>query len=237
MGGIQLILRTKFTKVGYLKYLSHLDFIRLFTRSFSKAGVPVKFSEGYNPHPKFSIGNPLPLGTESLSEYMDVELSEPMLPEDFMDNMNKVLPEGVEFVECRQIEKGSSLSSLISWSCYEIKFEMQNNNEKVFESSLIKWKQLSEVYITKRRKKRNRRIENQVNITPLIGDIIYKGTDEEGFLTIHALLSTGEAGNLKPIELIEAMEKEMQIGIDLDMVLIKRLEVFTDIKGEINELA
>lgn len=236
MGGIQLILRTRFTKVGYLKFLSHLDFVRLFTRSFSKAEIPIKFSDGYNPHPKFSIGNPLPLGTESLSEYMDVELSEPMIPKDFMYNMNKVLPEGIEIVECRQIKKGPSLSSLISWSHYEVKFTMENHKGKDFESSLNKWKQLSEVFIMKKRKKGKRKIEKQVDIIPLIGNIIYMGTDKDGFITIHVLLRTGEAGNLKPIELIEAIEKELQLGIDLDMVLIKRLKVFTDTKGEIKEL-
>ena len=84
-------MRVKFIKTGYLKYLSHLDLVRLFIRAFSRANIPVKFSEGFNPHPKFSIGNPLPLGTESLAEYMDIELIEDMDPKEFMQKLNPIL--------------------------------------------------------------------------------------------------------------------------------------------------
>ncbi|MGM0395478.1 MAG: TIGR03936 family radical SAM-associated protein [Bacillota bacterium] len=232
-----MILRTRFTKIGYLKYLSHLDLVRLFTRTFSKAGIPIKFSEGFNPHPKFSIGNPLPLGTESLAEYMDVELSEPMEGGDFIERMNRALPEGIKIVDCRLIEKKASLSSIIAWSHYEIRFMMDKLNEdREFEEVLSEWGNLSEVFITKRRKKGKKKIDKQVDILPLIGNIIYKGINEDDFHMIHAFLRTGEGGNLKPIELVEAMDRELDLNIDLDMVLIKRLDVFADENGEIKEL-
>jgi len=233
-----LILRTKYTKVGYLKYLSHLDMVRLFTRTFSKAGIPIKFSDGYNPHPKFSIGNPLPLGTESLAEYMDVELLESIEPEEFAKRINDALPEGIKITSCWEIEKGASLTSLIAWSHYEIRFVTNNADEaSEFEDILDRWDKLTQVFITKKKKKGKIKVDRQLDIIPLIGNIIYKGIDEDGFHVVNAFLRTGEAGNLKPIELVGAMDRELQLDIDLDMVLIKRLEVFADENGEIKELA
>ncbi|MCR3955442.1 MAG: TIGR03936 family radical SAM-associated protein [Gudongella sp.] len=233
-----MILRTRFTKVGYLKYLSHLDMVRLFTRTFSKAGIPIKFSEGYNPHPKFSIGNPLPLGTESLAEYMDVELAYWMDPETFIERMNKSLPQGIQLIESKMVEKRASLTSMISWSHYEIRFMSDKlDEEDDFEEALSKWNSLSQVNITKKRKKGKKKVERQLDIKPLIGNITYKGKDNEDFHVLSALLKSGESGNLKPIELMEAMERELDLKVDLDMVMIKRLDVFTDEDGEIKELA
>ncbi len=212
--------------------------VRLFTRTFSKAGIPIKFSEGYNPHPKFSIGNPLPLGTESLAEYMDVELAEWMDPETFIERMNKSLPQGIQLIECKMVEKKASLTSLISWSHYEIRFISDKlDGEDNFEEALSKWNSLSQVNITKKKKKGKKKVERQLDIKPLIGNITYKGKDNEDFHVLSALLKSGESGNLKPIELMEAMERELELKADLDMVMIKRLDVFMDEDGEIKELA
>lgn len=212
--------------------------VRLFTRTFSKAGIPIKFSEGYNPHPKFSIGNPLPLGTESLAEYMDVELAEWMDPDTFIERMNKSLPQGIQLIECKMVEKKASLTSLISWSHYEIRFMSDKlDGEYNFEEALSKWNSLSQVNITKKKKKGKKKVERQLDIKPLIGNITYKGKDNEDFHVLSALLKSGESGNLKPIELMEAMERELELKADLDMVMIKRLDVFMDEDGEIKELA
>lgn len=52
----------KFSKGGYAKYTSHLDLLRFFKRAFRKTGVDLKYSQGFNPHPKLSFAQPLSLG-------------------------------------------------------------------------------------------------------------------------------------------------------------------------------
>ena len=98
------MLRVKFTKESYLKYISHLDLMRLFNRTFRRADIPIKYTEGFNPQPKFSIANPLALGIESISEYMDIELEEEMPVEDFIEKMNKELPKQIRILEGKYIE-------------------------------------------------------------------------------------------------------------------------------------
>ena len=63
--GIVVKYRLQFSKEGETKYVSHLDLVRLFTRAFKRAELPLAYSEGFNPHPKMSIGLPLSVGVTS----------------------------------------------------------------------------------------------------------------------------------------------------------------------------
>ena len=85
-----------FSKKGAMKYISHLDLMRLFTRAMRRADLPMKITEGFSPHPKFSIKRALKLGLESESEEASIVLKERVSPENFKDKLQKQLPEGIE---------------------------------------------------------------------------------------------------------------------------------------------
>ena len=78
-----------------MKYISHLDLMRLFQRSMRRADLPLKFSQGFSPHPKFSIKRALKLGLESEREEATVVLKEAMNVEEFRNRLQKQLPEGI----------------------------------------------------------------------------------------------------------------------------------------------
>ena len=84
-----------FTKTGQMKYISHLDLMRLFTRAMRRAELPLKNTEGFSPHPKFSIKRALKLGLESENEEASVVLKELITPENFKERLQKQLPEGI----------------------------------------------------------------------------------------------------------------------------------------------
>ena len=86
-------LRFRFSKQGRAAYLSHLDVMRTFQRAFIRAGVRIRHSEGFNPHPKMSIALPLQLGCESVCELLDASVLEG--PEDMVSALNGALPEGI----------------------------------------------------------------------------------------------------------------------------------------------
>ena len=84
-----------FTKKGDLKYISHLDLMRLFSRALRRADLPLKFSEGFNPHPKLSLRRALKLGVESDYEEGSVVLKEFIGPEVFQKRLQQQLPAGI----------------------------------------------------------------------------------------------------------------------------------------------
>lgn len=91
-----------FSKTGRMKFISHLDLMRLLTRAMRRAGIPVKISEGFNPHPKLSIARAIKLGLESGNEPAAVVLATPMNARDFVERLNRQLPAGIEIVEAGQ---------------------------------------------------------------------------------------------------------------------------------------
>jgi radical SAM-linked protein len=96
-------IRFKFCKMAEYKFLSHLDILRLMTRALSRAGIIVKYDEGFNPKPKISFSNPIPLGVESLAEYCDLILEDDIGANDFTSMVNLQLPGQVKIVSAKNV--------------------------------------------------------------------------------------------------------------------------------------
>ncbi len=110
-------LRFRFEKRGRAAYLSHLDVMRTFQRAFIRAGIRLRHSEGFNPHPKMSIALPLQLGCESVCEVLDVSLLEE--EGDVVSRLNAALPEGI-----RVLRAGAPSLPVkhIAWAEWELSF-------------------------------------------------------------------------------------------------------------------
>ncbi|MEI8176336.1 MAG: TIGR03936 family radical SAM-associated protein [Candidatus Omnitrophota bacterium] len=91
-----------FSKKGEMKFISHLDLMRLFQRALRRAGLPVRMTQGFNPHLKFSITKALKLGIESDREEAVFYLTEPLEGGEFIRRINSALPEGVAVTEATQ---------------------------------------------------------------------------------------------------------------------------------------
>ena len=88
-----------FAKEGQMKYISHLDLMRLFVRAMRRAGLPLKLTEGFSPHPKFSIAQALKLGLESPHEEATIVLNAQVRNEDFRMRLQQALPEGITIIQ------------------------------------------------------------------------------------------------------------------------------------------
>ena len=130
--------RIKFTKVGALRYVGHLDFMRSFQKIIKRSGVLAVFTKGFSPHMIMSFAAPLGVGLESLGEYVDFEMAyrdpyeltkielqrmnqlgieneelPPVPPEDaIIDMLNSECPEGVRILSVKRIEeaKGKAMA-------------------------------------------------------------------------------------------------------------------------------
>jgi len=96
-------LRLRFSRGEELKYVSHLDLMRLWERALRRAGIPIAYSEGFSPHPRISLAAPLPVGVTSEAELMDVVVQKVVSPYFFMQNTKPQLPRGMEVFEVLQV--------------------------------------------------------------------------------------------------------------------------------------
>jgi radical SAM-linked protein len=114
-------LRLRFNRGPELKYISHLDIIRLWHRAFRRAGVDLAYSEGFNPHPRIYLASPLPLGVLAESELMDVVLSSPVTPHSLLAGINRQLPPGITVLQVIGVPLNtSSLQALVRQAEYRV---------------------------------------------------------------------------------------------------------------------
>ena len=93
-------LRLLFVKEAQASYISHLDLMRTFQRVFSRAGLSIRHSSGFHPHPILSIVLPLPVGQESDCELLDFETVEDSDGVGVAAALNTGMPAGIRVLDC-----------------------------------------------------------------------------------------------------------------------------------------
>ena len=86
-----------------MRFISHLDLIRLFQRALRRTGLPVTITKGFSPRLKVSITKALKLGVESASEEAVICMDVPVEIEKFVESINKQLPFGVKVTDAEEI--------------------------------------------------------------------------------------------------------------------------------------
>ncbi|QJA05423.1 TIGR03960 family B12-binding radical SAM protein [Thermosulfurimonas marina] len=96
--------RVGYRKVGPARFFSQLELSRIFERAARRAALPLAFTRGFHPHPRFSFGRALPVGIASEAEVMYLALRETLPPEEVGVRLDKELPEGLSVREVQQVE-------------------------------------------------------------------------------------------------------------------------------------
>ncbi len=135
-------LRIRFSRGEEISLISHLDLMRLWQRALRRAGIPLAYSEGFNPHPRLSLAAPLALGITSEAELMDVFIIKEVSPHFFINTVGQQLPFGIEIQQVYHIAKTvPALQSLMRYAEYRVKVEITESREQItakLESLLAK---------------------------------------------------------------------------------------------------
>ena len=103
--GFQRIL-ARFSKEGEARFLSHHDLMRLFERALRRAALPLRMTQGFNPHPRLAILSALPLGVEADEEPIEVELEPPVPPDEVRERLAAQLPKGIRLRSVQALPEG-----------------------------------------------------------------------------------------------------------------------------------
>jgi radical SAM-linked protein len=135
-------LRIRFGRGEEIKYISHLDLMRLWQRALARADIPLAYSEGFNPHPRMSLAAPLALGVTSEAELMDIFLARWSSPHAFTAAITQQMPRGIEIRQVFNIAPTMpSLQSQVSCAEYNVGLETgrtQDEIEKLINALLDK---------------------------------------------------------------------------------------------------
>jgi len=138
-------LRLEFGRGEDLKFLSHLDLMRLWERALRRAGLPLAYSEGFTPHPRIALAAPLSVGITSQAELMDVFLSRWVSPHSFVTQTNEQLPHSLDLLKAWPVGLNiPSLQSQVRFAEYEVEIETEKGTQEVESAirSLLSAKEL-----------------------------------------------------------------------------------------------
>ncbi|HID94683.1 MAG TPA: TIGR03960 family B12-binding radical SAM protein [Candidatus Latescibacteria bacterium] len=210
------MVRLEYTKGAEVRFISHLDLIRVFQRSVRRAGLPIAYSEGFHPHPKISFGPPLALGMEGEREYLDLQFA---IPHSIgvKEVLNLVLPSGIRILDEKPMfGKAESLDSVINVAEYSTRIKTNND----LSSSIRRVLEAKELVV--------QRGEKAVNIRPAVKDLSCPEPDGS---RIRMRLAIGGPDVARPLEVLGHL-----LGWPLEDLLtlrIKRTALWIDRNGKL----
>lgn len=220
-----LKLRIKYSKLGNLRFIGHLDVMRYFQKEIRRAGIKVSYSKGYSPHQIISFAAPLAMGVTSDSEYFDGEFDEITTSEDMINALNAVSVDEMRVSEIVLLPDNAGNSmSVVAASDYVISFNEGNDKEDKLLNAVEDFMAQPEIIILKKTKKS----EREENIKPGIMKLEVRDGK------IYMLLSTGSVYNLKPDLVMQALCTSAGVAYSFFDYHIHRLETYMDDdKGEL----
>ena len=219
-----------FSKEGDIKYISHLDVMRMFRRAFKRAGLDLVYSNGFNPHPKLSIAAPLPLGFTSTDEWMDVETKEDFRADKLKQALQQEMPVGITILEVRAKElqpnkANPMLAARVTAAKYMIAADLPEQTlAKIQQDTAEQFLAQEHIFVEKRQKKK--KTMQKVDIRNKIRSLLLHRVDDKLFLS--TLLSTGSASNLNPSLLLHAFLAWLDPGTEPLDVEIMRQKLYFD---------
>jgi radical SAM-linked protein len=192
-------LRVKFSRNEDIKFLSHLDLMRLWERVFRRAELPITYSEGFSPHPKISIAAPLQVGVTSHGELMDIWLDKWMSPDAFTRQVKPQLPANIDLFEVSIVAlEEPSLQSRVHFAEYVVAVYTDKTQEEIEETvkSLLDKEKLDWHHTRDSE-------EKYYDLRALIDDIWF--ISQEGPLLLGMRLRCDSNGTGRPEQVLKAM--------------------------------
>ena len=207
--------RIIFKKSEEIKYISHLDLMRTFNRMLARAEIPVKYSEGFNPHVILNFALPLSVGMTSERDFAEIALSSPMDNSEIRKRLINSAPGGIIITDVTDDTEPSFKD--VFKAEFLLKVYCNKNSE-----DFLKYFSLEEILTEKKTKKGIK----EVDIKPMI--LSYDVKDSaENYVEIKLLLMAGNTVNLNPSLVLKAAENYIR-ELEIEYAQIIRLNLFTD---------
>jgi radical SAM-linked protein len=227
-------IRIRFTRGEDVKFISHLDLMKVFERAVRRSGLPIAYSQGFNPHPHMVFGLPLSVGVTSDGEYADFELTRQIQPQQFMEVLNASLPEAIRITAAGEKLSKTNIMAAIAGADYTLSVFL--NEEVTLDEAASKLKALMAMESIKVLKE-GKGAAKEVDIRPLIhrasieaaGQLPFGyGTFASAFV-IHTGFSAGSAANLRPELFVKALVEKA--GLPVAASRMHRKALYVDNSG------
>lgn len=203
-----------FEKTGPHRFLGHLDLQRAMQRALRRSGLPVTYSQGFNPHLQLSFAAPLSVGIAGLREVMEVPLSASITPATFVRRLNETLPEGMK-AQAAVLQEDSAPKAMARMAAASYSLQPESGFAELAEA-VPGFLAREHIPFTKKGKGG----EREENLRPLIYNLMVKGD------SLVAVLATSSKGTARADQLLASLCQHA--GLDVPRCQITRTALLDD---------
>ena len=196
-------LRFQITKEKEIRFISHLEYVRTIGRAIRRAKLPAAYSQGFNPHMKYSLASALGVGVVSYAEFVELELTEPM----------KVL--AVDAVETN----APALMSVAGGAEYRVTVPWTGNIADAVE----KFNSVDEVFFEKQAPKAKEKVK-RIDVKFYIPEISVVQRETETELHFHCRITHN--GSMKAVDLLNTINEQYGLQIPVEKADIERMDLY-----------
>ena len=217
-------IRIKFAKYGAMKFIGHLDMMRFFQKAIRRAGIDIRYSEGFSPHQIMSFAAPLGVGIESSGEYMDIEVLSMTSTEDMKEALNQVMVEGVKVLSVSVLPDNAK-NAMASVAAASYRLKMKDGNFPIIDldGQLRDFYEQDKIPYTKETRKSVIELDLKQGIYEI-------ESDADG--AIRMLVNASSSGNIKPTMVFEKFCEFVGMEISQSAYQVTRLDTYTDLAKE-----
>ncbi|MPM59925.1 hypothetical protein SDC9_106771 [bioreactor metagenome] len=213
--------RIWFRKVGRAKYISHLDLMRAMTKAVRRAGIPLWYTEGFNPHPYMTFALPLSLFVESERECVDIKIEGDMSLEEIKNRFDGVMAEGMEVID---VNIPVNDHQEIRYARYEMTLDFEDGtaaaNYFYSAQALMTGDDLTAM---KKGKQGRKKVLREVVLNPHIFNPLFEQNGTSVKITVD--LSAGQQININPSLVIDALSERIGIQPTYRTIVKKSLMI------------
>lgn len=226
-------LRIKFERTGPVRYIGHLDMMRYFQKAIMRAGIDIRYSEGFNPHQIMSFAYPLGVSMETQGDYFDIDVLSYQDCETITGQLNAVMADGIRVISTTVLPEGAknamasvAAADYLVQLCYgdgqtdperqeEVTHDGMTEGNFLTKEMLRQFLSRKEIFITKENGKKT----SVEDIRPGIFALEQR-EDQRLFMK----LKSGSDGNIKPAAVLEALSDIFSLRLASDRII--RLEIY-----------
>lgn len=233
-------IRIKFAKYGTLKFIGHLDVMRFFQKAIRRAGIDIKYSEGFSPHQIMSFAAPLGVGMESMGEYLDIEVNSVTSVEEMKAALNKTMVDGIDVLSVKILPDSSkNAMASVAAAAYSISYKGGSFPIEDIEQKLADFYAKDSIVVTKKTKKSTMDMDLKPGIFELKMDKSLNlpsdtgaASDKQKTPAIYMLVDASSSGNIKPSMVLDAFCAYCNVELEPYSCQITRLDTYTRIIDE-----
>ena len=209
-------LRMQITKDRDIRFISHLEYVRTIERAIRRAKLPAAYSEGFNPHLKFSLASALGVGVVSYTEFVEIELAEPMEVELAAKALDKALPRGIRVLAADAVANNTAaLMAEAAGASYVVTLPFAED----ISEAVANYNEAEKLLFKKAAPKRKEKFK-EIDVKFYIPKIAVEQKDGKTSFAFECKITP--TGSMKAVDLLNALNEAYALNLPVEMADIER---------------